>query len=92
MLHLFHQLFSKLSSTSKVTAILAASLPGSHRCMSSPGYQRPMCVGGWVGGLWAGLVFEDSTILPSGTGLSVCVGGEDTDDNIASIKPNTQKS
>lgn len=48
--------------------------------------------GGGVGGLWAGLVFEDSTILPSGTGLSVCVGGEDTDDNIASIKPNTQKS
>lgn len=48
--------------------------------------------GGVGGGLWAGLVFEDSTILPSGTGLSVCVGGEDTDDNIASIKPNTQKS
>lgn len=49
-----------------------------------------MCV------LGAGLVFEDSTILPSGTGLSG--GGQDTtlegakDNNITSIKPNTQKS
>lgn len=89
MLHLFYQLSLEIEDNfeNKVTATLAASLPSSHRWKISPGYQRLM-----LGG--AGLVFEDSIIFPSGTGLS---WGDTTwegagNNNIASIKPNTQKS